>query len=781
MSLGQASPCVTAFSAGQAAAFMMFETITRKPEIDIYDNEGKKLHDICGDIELRDVYFSYPARPDEQIFNGFSLSIPSGMTVAMVGQSGSGKSTVISLIQRFYDPLSGQVLIDGINIKDFQLKWVREKIGLVSQEPVLFSCSIKDNIAYGKDGATLEEIKAATEMANAAKFIAILPQRIFILFRVLCVHGLGSHSELLEDPEGAYSQLIRLQKVNKDSEQVEMDPEKSDSIIESGIQPRQRISSLRSTSRGSSELGNSSRHLRVSFGLPIGLDVSDTPLPKVGASNNQSLGNPPKVSLLRLAHLNKPEVPVLIAGAIAAIINGSILPAFGLLLSEAIYTFFKPPHQLKKDSKFWAIIFALLGVIWLFAYPARTYLFSVAGCKLTKRVRSKCFEKVVQMEVSWFDEPDNSSGAIGARLSADAATIRALVGDALGQLVQISASAIAGLLIAFTACWQLAFIVLALLPLMGLNGYVQLKFMQGFSADAKLMYEEASQVANDAVGSIRTIASFCAEEKVLELYKSKCDGPMKTGIRQGVISGIGFGVSFAVLFLFYACCFYVGAKLVDDGKAKFNGVFRVRIQKLKHSSNSLAISESSGLASDTTKSKAVAASIFAILDRKSEIDPSDESGMTLESVKGEIELHHISFKYPTRPDFHIFRDLNLNIQSGKTVALVGESGSGKSTVIALLQRFYDPESGNITLDGIEIQRLQLKWLRQQMGLVSQEPFLFNETIRANIAYGKEGNATEAEILAASELANAHSFISGLQHVRTLSSSYIFWRIFLLMW
>ncbi|KAI8562859.1 hypothetical protein RHMOL_Rhmol03G0068100 [Rhododendron molle] len=585
MSLGQASPCVTAFSAGQAAAFMMFETITRKPEIDIYDNEGKKLHDICGDIELRDVYFSYPARPDEQIFNGFSLSIPSGMTVAMVGQSGSGKSTVISLIQRFYDPLSGQVLIDGINIKDFQLKWVREKIGLVSQEPVLFSCSIKDNIAYGKDGATLEEIKAATEMANAAKFIAILPQRIFILFRVLCVHGLGSHSELLEDPEGAYSQLIRLQKVNKDSEQVEMDPEKSDSIIESGIQPRQRISSLRSTSRGSSELGNSSRHLRVSFGLPIGLDVSDTPLPKVGASNNQSLGNPPKVSLLRLAHLNKPEVPVLIAGAIAAIINGSILPAFGLLLSEAIYTFFKPPHQLKKDSKFWAIIFALLGVIWLFAYPARTYLFSVAGCKLTKRVRSKCFEKVVQMEVSWFDEPDNSSGAIGARLSADAATIRALVGDALGQLVQISASAIAGLLIAFTACWQLAFIVLALLPLMGLNGYVQLKFMQGFSADAKLMYEEASQVANDAVGSIRTIASFCAEEKVLELYKSKCDGPMKTGIRQGVISGIGFGVSFAVLFLFYACCFYVGAKLVDDGKAKFNGVFRVRIQKLKHSSN----------------------------------------------------------------------------------------------------------------------------------------------------------------------------------------------------
>ena len=102
----------------------------------------------------------------------------------------------------------------------------------------------------------------------------------------------------------------------------------------------------------------------------------------------------------------------------------------------------------------------------------------------------------------------------------------------------------------------------------------------------------------------------------------------------------------------------------------------------------------------------------------------------------------------------------------QTIALVGESGSGKSTVVSLLQRFYDPDSGHITLDGVEIQKLQLKWLRQQMGLVSQEPVLFNDTIRANIAYGKEGNATEAEIIAAAELANAHKFISSLQQVGT---------------
>ena len=167
---------MSAFGAGQAAAFKMFETIKRKPEIDAYDLSGLKLDDIKGDIELRDVYFSYPARPEEQIFTGFSIFIPSGMSVALVGESGSGKSTVVSLIERFYDPQAGQVLIDGTNIKEFQLRWIREKIGLVSQEPVLFTSSIRENIAYGKEGATLEQVRAAAELANAAKFIDKMPQ-----------------------------------------------------------------------------------------------------------------------------------------------------------------------------------------------------------------------------------------------------------------------------------------------------------------------------------------------------------------------------------------------------------------------------------------------------------------------------------------------------------------------------------------------------------------------------------------------------------------------------
>jgi ATP-binding cassette subfamily B (MDR/TAP) protein 1 len=280
-----------------------------------------------------------------------------------------------------------------------------------------------------------------------------------------------------------------LQEVNKESQHAVDDQEKSDITLESLGQSSLRQSSRRSSlpqsiSQGSS--ANSSRHsFSVAFGVPTGFDVTDTAAteqdtPSVAPEKS------PEVPIRRLAYLNKPEIPVILIGTIAAIISGVLLPIFGLLISSAIKTFFEQPHELRKDSKFWAIMFVVLGLVGFLSSPIRSYFFAVAGCKLIERIRAMCFEKVVRMEVGWFDEPENSSGAIGARLSADAATVRALVGDTLGQIVQSIASVVAGLAIAFYASWQMAFIVLALVPLLGVNGYVQRRSMKGFSADAKV-------------------------------------------------------------------------------------------------------------------------------------------------------------------------------------------------------------------------------------------------------------------------------------------------------
>ncbi|XP_058748881.1 ABC transporter B family member 9-like [Vicia villosa] len=832
MALGQASPCINAFAAGQAAAYKMFETIKRKPKIDAYDTSGVVLEDIKGDIELKDVYFRYPARPDVQIFAGFSLFVPSGTTTALVGQSGSGKSTVISLLERFYDPDAGEVLIDGVNLKNLQLKWIREQIGLVSQEPILFTTSIRENIAYGKEGATDEEIKAAITLANAKKFIDKLPQgldtmagqngtqlsggqkqriaiarailknpRILLLDEatsaldaeserivqealekiilkrttVVVAHRLttirnadtiavvhqgkiverGTHKELTMDAYGAYSQLIRLQEGEKEAEgsrTSEADKSGDCLNIESHMarSSTQRHSFMRSISQTSSA---SLRHSQSHRGLSGELKEADI---EQGQLDNKE--KPKRVPLMRLAKLNKPEVPVILLGSIAAIIHGVVFPIFGLLFSSVISMFFKPPDQQRKESRLWALLYVGLGLVTLVVFPLQNYFFGIAGGKLIERVRSLTFEKIVHQEIRWFDDPANSSGAVGARLSTDASTVKSLVGDTLALVVQNLSTITAGLVIAFTANWILAFIVLAVSPMVLMQGFVQMKFLKGFSADAKVMYEEASQVANDAVSSIRTVASFCAESKVMDMYKKKCLGPEKQGARLGLVSGAGFGFSFLALYCTNAFTFYIGSILVQHGKATFQEVFRVFFCLTM---TAISVSQSSALAPDANKARDSTASIFEILDSKPDIDSSSKEGVTQATVVGNIELQNVRFNYPTRPHIQIFKDLSLSIPSAKTVALVGESGSGKSTVISLLERFYDPDSGRVYLDGVNIKEFRLSWLRQQMGLVGQEPILFNESIRANIAYGKEGGATEDEIIAAAKAANAHSFISSL--------------------
>ncbi|KAL8152327.1 hypothetical protein V2J09_010087 [Rumex salicifolius] len=833
MSLGQTSPCINAFAAGKAAAYKMFETINRVPVIDASSEEGIVLNELKGEIELKDVHFRYPARPDVPIFSGFSLYIPSGTTAALVGQSGSGKSTVISLVERFYDPDAGQVLIDGVNLRNLRLSWVRQKIGLVSQEPILFATTMKENIKYGKEDATDEEIRVAVERANAAKFIDKLPkgldtmagehgtqlsggqkQRIAIARAILknpkillldeatsaldaeserivqdaldrimsnrttvvVAHRLttiknadniavvhqgkiveqGTHEKLIEDPSGAYSQLVQLQQGAKESKDAQAGAKNLDNrmdldrVVErSGSQ---RLSMRRSLSRSSSSGHHS---FTLNYGLPVPLGIEEE------ANDDEEANTKPRnVSLRRLAWLNKPELPVLLLGAFAACIHGVIFPIFGLLLSSAIKIFYEPPHFLRKDSSFWALIYVALATTSLVVIPGQNFFFGIAGGRLIRRIRFLTFEKVVHQEINWFDHPENSSGAIGARLSTDASNVRGLVGDQLALITQNIATVVAALIISFTANWILALVILAMAPVMVSQGYLQAKFMKGFSADAKLTYEEASQVANDAVGSIRTVASFCSEKKVMDLYEKKCEAPVKQGVRKGLISGIGFGFSFFALYCVNALCFYIGAVLIQHGKAKFTEVFRVFFAL---TISAIGLSQSSSMAMDSNKAKDSAASIFDILDRIPAIDSSSDEGLTLSNIKGDITLDHVSFKYPTRPDVQIFRDLCLTIHSGKTVALVGESGSGKSTVISLIERFYDPDSGTVLLDGVEIKTLKLSWLRQQMGLVSQEPILFNESIRTNIAYGKQsgGGANENEIIEAAKAANAHTFISAL--------------------
>ena len=211
------------------------------------------------------------------------------------------------------------------------------------------------------------------------------------------------------------------------------------------------------------------------------------------------------------------------------------------------------------------------------------------------------------------------------------------------------------------------------------------------------MYEQASTIASDAITSIRTVASFCAEEKIIESYRKKCDGPVRQGVRRGV-SGAGYGFLYTLLFCFYAVSFYVGAAFVHNETADAAQVFQVRNKKMglpgaaylgillvatylgllslsllffetqvffALTMMATGFSQSSNLARDFSKVQEAAVSICRIIDRSSKIDASSEVGTTLDTVEGNIELQHVSFKYPARTDVQIFRDLCLRIPSGK--------------------------------------------------------------------------------------------------------------------
>lgn len=176
-SLGQAAPNISTFLRARTAAYSIFEMIERNTVSRTSAKTGRKLAGVDGHIKFVNIHFSYPSRPDVLIFNGLNLDIPSGKIVALVGGSGSGKSTVISLIERFYEPQRGQILLDGHDIKDLDLKWLRQQIGLVNQEPALFATSIRENILYGKDDATIDEIAQSAKLSEAINFIKHLPDR----------------------------------------------------------------------------------------------------------------------------------------------------------------------------------------------------------------------------------------------------------------------------------------------------------------------------------------------------------------------------------------------------------------------------------------------------------------------------------------------------------------------------------------------------------------------------------------------------------------------------
>ncbi|KAK3142408.1 hypothetical protein QOZ80_4BG0346050 [Eleusine coracana subsp. coracana] len=820
LSLGQSFSNLGAFSKGKIAGYKLLEVIRQRPTIVQDTADGRCLDEVHGNIEFKEVSFSYPSRPDVMIFRDFSLFFPAGKTAAVVGGSGSGKSTVVSLIERFYDPNQGQVLLDNVDIKTLQLKWLRDQIGLVNQEPALFATTILDNILYGKSDATMAEVEAAATSANAHSFIALLPngynthvgerglqlsggqkQRIAIaramlknpkillldeatsaldagsesivqealdrlmvgrttvvvahrLSTIRCVDMIavlqqgqvvetGTHDELLaKGSSGAYAALIRFQETARNRACPSTRKSRSSRLSNS--------LSTRSLSLRSGSLRN------LSYSYSTGADGR---IEMVSNADNDRKYPAPRGYFFKLLKLNAPEWPYTILGAIGSILSGFIGPTFAIVMSNMIEVFYyRNPNKMESKTREYVFIYIGTGLYAVVAYLIQHYFFSIMGENLTTRVRRMMLAVILRNDVGWFDQEENNSSLVAARLATDAADVKSAIAERISVILQNMTSLLVSFVVGFIIEWRVALLILVTFPLLVLANFSQQLSMKGFAGDTAKAHAKTSMIAGEGVSNIRTVAAFNAQDKILSLFCSELRVPQLHSLRRSQISGALFGVSQLSLYASEALILWFGAHLVRTHASTFSRVIKVFVV-LVITANSVA--ETVSLAPEIVRGGESVRSVFSVLNSRTRIDPDDPEAESVEKVRGEIDFRHVDFAYPTRPDVMVFKDFSLRIRAGTSQALVGASGSGKSTVIALIERFYDPLAGKVMLDGKDIRRLNLKSMRLRIGLVQQEPVLFATSIMENIAYGKDGGATEEEVVEAAKVANVHGFVSAL--------------------
>ncbi|KAI3467623.1 hypothetical protein Pfo_024286 [Paulownia fortunei] len=803
-----------------AAATRIFEMIDRISEIDSEDDKGKVLSYVHGEIEFKDVYFSYPSRMDTPILQGFNLKVKAGKTVGLVGGSGSGKSTVISLLERFYDPIKGDILLDGHRIKRLKLKWLRSQMGMVNQEPILFATSIKENILFGKEDASMEQIISAAKAANAHDFIIKLPggyetqvgqfgfqlsggqkQRIAIARALLkdprillldeatsaldtqserimqdaidqasqgrttivIAHRLttirnadmivvlelgrvvesGPHDRLMQKNNGeggVYSKMVKLQ-------QSATENEASSRPYHPMVGRNQKNLIYRSTPKSPYSVRSSWQNSPAS---PFSPALSMSVVPSINMisyydSEDEKLDatSSPSLSQWQLIRMNAPEWKRALLGCLGATGFGAVQPINAYCLGSVVSVYFNnDKSRIKSETSSYCMIFLSIAVISFFSNLLQHYNFAIMGERLTKRIREKVLQNILTFEIGWFDMEENTSAAVCARLSTEANVV--------------FTSAFVAFMLGLILTWRVSIVVIAIQPLIIASFYSKSILMKQMSARAQKAQNEGSQLASEAVVNHRTITAFSSQRKILDLFAATLRRPQKESIKQSWFSGIGLFISQFLTTAAIALTYWYGGRLMNKGLVSSKHLFQAFFILMSTGKN---IADAGSMSSDLAKGSNSVKSVFAILNRKSEIEPDNPDGFKVKKgLKGRIDLNGVFFSYPSRPEQMIFQGLSLKIEAGRTVALVGQSGSGKSTIIGLIERFYDPIKGTVLIDDQDIKSYNLRDLRSHIALVSQEPTLFAGTIHENIVYGNE-NATESEIRKAAVLANAHEFIS----------------------
>ncbi|KAF7555899.1 hypothetical protein G7Z17_g1775 [Cylindrodendrum hubeiense] len=820
--LSSVAPNIMAFTRAATAAAQLFSLIDRESNINPFSVDGEKPDSVTGSVELRGVNFTYPARPGTKVLDDFSLHVPAGKVTALVGASGSGKSTIIGLLERWYNPSSGSITLDDIPIEKLNLRWLRTNVRLVQQEPILFNGTVFENIANGLVGTKwedaprekqLELAKLAAEVSFAHQFIMDLPQgydtrigerggmlsggqkqRIAIARSVvsspkvllldeatsaLDPHAEGVVQQALDRASAGRTTIViahKLATIRHASNIVVMS---KGSIVEQGT--HQSLLTINGTyaklveaqnlsPASSSENSDFSSDSQSEDGVLDGSFVSKSPTePNTSDQRKlEVLGSRDDfdshkffgaVSAILRVIKAAPELKFHFSLLFASsILAAAQFPGQALLLGHVMSVFNYTGPQMVTQGNFFALMFFVMGIGIALVYCVLGY---TSNTVLNRKFRKEIFNSILRQDVQFFDREENTLGALASRLESHPQAILDLMGINIIIIFVALVSVVGCSIMGIIISWKLGLVVVfAGVPPMLLGGIVRLRIDAKLDRDNSKRFSSSAAIASEAILAIRTVSSLAIEEHILFSYMNQLDEAVHESTIPLIHAMIWNSLAQSADYFVLALGFWWGSTLSSRGEVTF---YQFIVSFMGTFFAGQSAGQIFGFSSNITKGVNATNYLFWLKGLQPLITetPENHDRVPKNDVE-DISFEAVKFCYPLRSDQNVLQGINLKIEAGEFVAFVGASGCGKSTMIALVARYYDPISGTIRIDGEPLPGLNPHEYRKQLALVQQEPFLYPGSIHENISLGlPEVQATGTQIEVACRNANIWEFICSL--------------------
>ncbi len=385
----------------------------------------------------------------------------------------------------------------------------------------------------------------------------------------------------------------------------------------------------------------------------------------------------------------------------------------------------------------------------------RFYMVSWLGERVSADLRLAVFNNIVRLNPGYFET--NRSGEIMSRLTTDTTLLQTIIGSSMSMAMRSSLTLTGALVMMFITNWKLSLYIAVGVPLVMLPILVFGRRVRKLSSKSQDSIAGVGTYAGEVIQNIKVVQSYTRESFESLAFSKEVERAFIIARKRIQTRALLIGCAILLLFVGMSAMLWSGGQSVIAGRMTGGELGAFVFYAIMVGSGVATFSEVWG---ELQRAAGAAERLLDLLNTKSLIEDTGESTLDETITQPEIHFHNITFFYPTRPDYAALADFSLHIAPGKSLALVGPSGAGKSTVFELLQRFYDPQQGSISLDGKDLRSLGLAQLRKHMALVPQQPALFTADVRYNIAYGKPG-ASDEEIFAAARAAHAHDFIEQL--------------------